>query len=824
MQQTYTIVDNEASNPFRCALRTVDLIETHAHTFFELDMILTGTCQVSVGTDVFTASADDVFSIEAETPHSFIGNGCTLITVQFDQSFFERTLPIPRHPNFVCNSALQGNDPAFDRLRQLIARLIKNNASRELGYELRNWQMIYELMDIMYQNFRVEASETRHQKAHRYASRIIEINRIISENYRDNLTLTELSDRIHLSAPYLSKFFEKQFGETFLNYLTRIRLNHALESLLKTDDTIENISADAGFPNSHAFVQAFRREYGVLPSVYRRRFRSPEAKEDALLSVEQHDYMAGLKKYLDQPQVKIPRQAVSAWATVKSGKRNAILKHTWKEVLAVTTASAVLTADIQALLRRVQQEIGFRYLKFNGLLSDDMHVYYEKADGTSEYDFLYVDKVFDFLLSLGLRPFIQLSFMPSLLARTDHRLFGYLVSEPESLYKWHDLVRHLTMHLLERYGEDEVRKWHFSVWHQPDSSPSMYGFSDNEAFYRFYRSTCEAVKGIDPLLSFGAPSTYYFMQDGYTNWYIPFLAWCRDQKCMPDFLNFHFYDLIPENAERGQEAFGFTRSMVLRETSDGFGRFVGQVLNERKRVGAASLPVYLTEWNNTPSQQDLLNDTCFKSCYIAKCILENYDKLNSFGYWSLSDWMGEAPQPRELYFGGLGLFTVNNIPKASYYVFELLRHLGDTLLDSGEGWFVTRQEKEYRIIVYNYRHFSRLYAMGEFFDMTFTDRYTPFSPEQMLDIHLSIQDVPDGSYMITETVVNRNSGSSFDQWIAMGAVELTGAHELNTLSSRSVPAINKYIVQADDHALHLDAMLDMLEVRLITVSPIPDSR
>lgn len=820
MADKAVIINFSEQDPLRCFMRRIGSIDTHLHEYFELDLILSGRCQARVGEQVYSLNADDVLSIEAHTPHSFTGTDCTVITVQFEQSFFERTLPEPRHPDFVCNSAVEGNNAAYDELRRLIALLVKNNADRQPGYELRNWSLIYELMDVMYRSFRVEDSEARNQRAHRYTARMAELSRIIAASYREDLTLSELAGRVHLSAPYLSKFFEKQFGVTFLAYLTQVRLNHAVDALLKTDDTIETVSADAGFPNSHAFVQAFKKEYGVLPSVYRRQARSRKPEEPFPMQLEQHDYMAGLRKYLESARQEPPMQAISCPVDLSAKLRGTELRHTWRDMLSVTGASALLLSDVQALLRRVQQEVGYRTIKFNGILSEDMHVYSENAAGESVYSFVYVDKVFDFLLELGLHPFVQLSFMPEALAKTRKRLFGYLVSEPKSLEKWSALVTALITHLQSRYGRETLRSWRFSVWHQPDTTEAMYGFSSDEAFYAFYRETYFAVKRCDKGIPFGAPSTYYLLQRGHENWYLPFWRWCREHGCPPDFFNFHYYDLVFDTGEGGQEAFGFTRAMALRETPDGFGSFVSQVLQERRGLGADNLPIYLTEWNNTPSQQDLLNDTCFKSCYIAKGILENYDRLDSFCYWSLTDWMGEAPQPKEMYFGGLGLFTANGVPKASYYALTLLRQLGGTLLGRGEGWFVTRQGESYRILLYNYRHFSHLYALGERFDMTFTDRYTPFSPEQMLDVHLRLRDVPDGSYMVTETSVNRAAGSSFDQWVAMGAVELTGKAELEILAGRSMPAINKYTAAAEDGVLRLDAMLDMLEVRLLVVERI----
>ena len=110
MPQIYTIISFDGGTPLRCTMRRIGSVERHVHEYFELDMLLTGSCQVTVGSEVFTARADDVFSVEAHTPHSLLGADCTVITVHFEQSFFERMLPQPKHPSFFCNSALQGDN------------------------------------------------------------------------------------------------------------------------------------------------------------------------------------------------------------------------------------------------------------------------------------------------------------------------------------------------------------------------------------------------------------------------------------------------------------------------------------------------------------------------------------------------------------------------------------------------------------------------------------------------------------------------------------------------------------------------------------------
>ena len=802
-----------------CTLQHVDTELELGSDLFTVFMLLTGSCQVTLGGELFIAHEDDVFSVEANTPCSCLGKDCTLVSVSFDQHFFERTLPAPRHPEFLCNSAVLGDSPAYRPIRVLIARFVKNNADGLPGFELRNWSLIYELMDEMYVNFKVEDSEARHRNAHRYTARMAEISAIINANYRENLTLSELADRIHLSSPYLSKFIEKQFGMTFLNYLQRVRLTHATDALLRTDATIEAISADAGFPNSYAFVQAFKKEYGTLPSLYRKQHEEKPRVDAATRPIEQHDRLAGLKKYLEEQQPD-PSQTVSCRASIDASSGGTVLTHRWRDMIGVTRASAILTNDIQEMLRRVQSEIGYSYIKFNGIFSDDMRVYHTDGNGKPVFSFAYVDKVFDFLLSVHLKPMIQLGFMPEALSKQKKLIFGYSVGEPSSLDSWCAMTEALIRHLQKRYGEAEIRSWRFTLWHQPDTPENMYGFSRVETFYRFWKATYASVKKCDPKIAFLAPPTFYILQEGYENWYLPFLRWCRESDCLPDGLCFHYYDTAFTDGERGNGPFGFARPMSLKENADGLKRFAAKVIHERHAVRCDSLPIYVTEWNNTPSQQDLLNDTCFKACYIAKCIAENYDKLDSLSYWSLTDWMGEASQPEQLFFGGLGLFTGNGIPKASYYAFTLLRSLGDTLIGKGDGWLAAKRDDEITVLLYNYRHFSHLYALGERFDMTFTDRYTPFSPEQQLDAHLLIRNLPSGDYMVTETLLNRHSGSSFDTWVSMGATEDLSGSELLTLAARSTPAINKYKASTKGHTIELDALLDMLEVRLISIKPL----
>ncbi len=152
-------------------------------------------------------------------------------------------------------------------------------------------------MDIFYRNFRIKLSTAKEKKNHKYAMRLSEISQIIQQRYTENITLKELADEVHLSVPYLSKFFfVEYYGMNFLSYLNQYRLMHAVQELSTTDKNIDEIAIDSGFSSSHAFVSLFKKQYDMLPKEYRKEQKSN--KKNSHQQIEQHNYIAGLKKYL----------------------------------------------------------------------------------------------------------------------------------------------------------------------------------------------------------------------------------------------------------------------------------------------------------------------------------------------------------------------------------------------------------------------------------------------------------------------------------------------------------------------------------------------
>lgn len=222
--------------------------------------------------------------------------------------------------------------------------------------------------------------------------------------------------------------------------------------------------------------------------------------------------------------------------------------------------------------------------------------------------------------------------------------------------EWDSLIDDFTRHLISRYTLEEVKQWPFTVWNEPVTSKKMFGFGDDALFFRFYKHTYDTVKSICPELQFGSPSMLYIENLGNADWIYRFIGWCREQNCMPDFMNIHYYaDIILPTSSDDFFLTKATTSCFPKATDD-FSLFIGGIKKIFKTMGVQDKPVYMTEWNFTMSHRNLISDTSFKTCYIMKNLLKNYDRLDSFCYWSLTDLIRENPLPPNQFHGGLGLY------------------------------------------------------------------------------------------------------------------------------------------------------------------------
>lgn len=355
------------------------------------------------------------------------------------------------------------------------------------------------------------------------------------------------------------------------------------------------------------------------------------------------------------------------------------LPHFWEKCVGSCHGYTALRADYREQLKKAHKDLGFQYVRFHGILDDDMSVVQETEPGRYTYNFFNIDCVFDFLLSIGMKPFMEIGFMPALLASGEQTCFHYKgnVTPPKDYQAWDEFIAAMVRHFVDRYGLDEVRQWFFEVWNEPNL---QFFFAGNqEDYFTLYEHTARAVKSVDGCLKVGGPAT------ALNAWVPEMIAYCREHKVPLDFISTHHYPTDDPLWNSGMSLEDFFADVMKRErdgeqgaleNSRVYRRGVLAEMTARTKKQAEDYPLYYTEWNTSAILPDMLHDYPYSAALVTKSILDNLGYVDAYSFWTFTDIFEEHPQHRGEFHGGFGLQTVHGIPKPVYRAFELLHQLG----------------------------------------------------------------------------------------------------------------------------------------------------
>ncbi len=352
--------------------------------------------------------------------------------------------------------------------------------------------------------------------------------------------------------------------------------------------------------------------------------------------------------------------------------------HFWEEMFGSGRASLSLRESYREDLRAVKQVTAFRYVRFHAILHDELGVYNEDEHGNPVYNFAYIDQVYDGLLKNGVRPVVEIGFMPKKLAFNPDALhpFWYKqnVSPPKRIERWDDLMTALGRHLVDRYGIDEVAQWYFEVWNEPNID-FWNGIPREKSYFELYEHTARALKAANPRLRVGGPAT------AAATWVEPFLKFTSGNHVPVDFVSSHGY--ADEPAERligpGEKA-GMDEVVC---------RAIGKVRNQIDASDTPKLPLLWTEWNVPGMHQ--LRDTAYVGPALANTVRQCDGLVDALAFWTFSDVFEENGPIKKPFEGHFGLRAEGGINKPSFYDFALLHRLGNQRLQvNRDDMIVTR--------------------------------------------------------------------------------------------------------------------------------------
>ncbi|HEY4107663.1 GH39 family glycosyl hydrolase [Puia sp.] len=415
-------------------------------------------------------------------------------------------------------------------------------------------------------------------------------------------------------------------------------------------------------------------------------------------------------------------------------------------------AAEGLRADWQQQLAVAEKAIGFQYIRFHGLLCDEMHVYSLDKQGHIVYNFQYVDKLYDYLLSIGIRPFVELGFMPPDLASGTKTVFWWKgnVTPPKDYQKWADLIRTLVKHFETRYGRAEVEKWYFEVWNEPD----LHGFwaGDQAEYFKLYKTTVEAIRSVSSTYRVGGPAT------SGSKWIREMLHYCDSSHLPLDFISTHSY-----NTKTVFDEYGVRKRTML--PSD---YLWSNVVNTRRIMdssGHRNLQLHYTEINSSPSSRDPLHDGYPNATFLLNTLKHTERVANSMSYWTFTDVFEEAGPGPTPFHGGFGLINLQGLRKPTFFAYHFLHELGGTELKNTDSCsWVCKSNKGVQALFWNL-HLP--FTDAPYFNDSIFRLNAPPAPAGIVTVKLD--HIPNGHYRLSVYRVGYHHNDVFSGWLEMGS-------------------------------------------------------
>ncbi|GAA2107924.1 GH39 family glycosyl hydrolase [Actinomadura alba] len=446
--------------------------------------------------------------------------------------------------------------------------------------------------------------------------------------------------------------------------------------------------------------------------------------------------LAGPPATEEAPREPAPEGMPEVAVRVHAGRVTRPLPRPWRHMVGSEHLSHLLSADktggrpigaeLTEALRIMHDELGVSTVRAHAILCDDLGVYRE-VDGAPVHDFSGVDTVYDAIMSFGMRPIVELSFMPRDLARDPSQtVFGYgaIISPPHDYDRWGDLVQALVAHLVARYGLEEVRdNWAFEVWNE--ANLEVFWSGTPEEFFRLYDVSAAAVKSVDPALRVGGPSS------AANGWVDELLTHVAASGAAVDFISTHTYGNAPLD----------WRPALARHGREG-------------------TPIWWTEWGPTPTHFHGIGDGAFGAAFLLHGMRSAAGRLDSLSHWVASDHFEELGRPQALFHGGFGLLTVGNLRKPRFWALSLADRLGDEELEATvhgdvagvESW-AARGSGRVGVLLWN-STLNQAQADGD----PLLDRY----------VTVTVEDLPPGEYELRHHRVDESHSNIRTAWRSMG--------------------------------------------------------
>ena len=369
-----------------------------------------------------------------------------------------------------------------------------------------------------------------------------------------------------------------------------------------------------------------------------------------------------------------------------------------------------------------------------------------------------------------------------------------------------DFIRHIT----KRYGKEEVEQWKFEISGDiVHLGKNQYYLDKKYDYNECYEVSYKTIKNMLPNVSVGGPSdvtnSKKFLES--------YIQYSRLHECLPDFITVLLfpYDEVEQDGK-------ITYYRTLSEDYENEKlKLVHQIMEEEEMEDK---PLYIVEWNNSISNRNFLNDSCFRASYVTKKIVEMISQTDMVCLWMGSDWVSNYFDTKRITNGGSGLITKDTIRKPVYFALQFLNQLGEELLLQNKELIVTKETGKdvYHIIGFHYQRYEDTYVVAN--DPIDSPEKVEkiFLANRECNIDLVLKNVADGNYTITSNRICREKGSILDEWKKFQYEETLTNEDIKYLREITQPERRMERVMSVEGMLQIRMTLGVQEIILLHIS------
>ncbi len=450
------------------------------------------------------------------------------------------------------------------------------------------------------------------------------------------------------------------------------------------------------------------------------------------------------------------------------------------------------------------QLCGIDYIRFHGLLDDDMHVVKRAADGQLVYNWHRIDRLYAGILRAGLKPVVELSFMPGALASGKSTIFYYRgnTTPPAHISQWGNLIHALARHLEKRFGRREVRSWYFEVWNEPNGMLSTGGF---KAYFAMFAAADRAIKSVDPQLRVGGPASAGL------GWISRFIAACHKQHLSVDFVSSHTYGCGPHKWP-GLKRKGLRVAANPRAIAGG----IDEARQKIQKSAMPRLPLMITEWGPSYSARDAVHDTYFQAVWLLEQVHAMKHPPFIMSYWAISDIFEEDGPQVYPFQGGFGIFNPQGIKKPTFFAMQYLNELKGRQINTHDANSIAVAHRGgVTLLAWNYHWPRQTSRDDDFYSL-------PHPSVPARTINLNISDLPPGEYQLRIYAVGYRHNDAYTLYQHWGRPHKLSLNQLKALrdATENKPLVKKTITVRTHGTWKYQLKMRTNRILLLKLSPV----